>query len=368
MLARYHRTMPATTGISIRNLATCAALFAFAMPCAEAADHPESAGHAVTLAVDFCGVIAGAPADTVDGVIGLTARKIPGLNVTEPLALDQVSESEGVRAAFKQGLMVADTDKLRIAAFSAAPTVNSRPFAVLNQKTTACLVIETTDRKDTGEALNTRLTGDGSAWSRDRDLAAGIPKWSRAAPFGDRAFVAVSSIEGLTRVLVGVEERPPATPEQVADHFRSAIEPCIAGIIGRKPADAPAFAGAYAEIAREKHPDHPEVDVVRLRATMPGPISILEVRSMNGESLCEFFTSDAQQAGDTMLAAVIGLISGLPQAKQVNVKAKGEVPAHQAWRVRRPGSSRTAELRAERDDKDQHIVIVTIRRHGWFLY
>jgi hypothetical protein len=338
------------------------------MPRADAADDPQSAGRTVTLAVDFCGAIAGAPADMVDGVIGLTARKIAGLNVTEPLALDQVSESEGVRAAFKQGLMVAETDKLRIAAFSAAPTVNSRPFAVLNPKTTACLVIETPDEKGTGEQLNSILTAEGSAWSRDADLAAGIPKWSRSAPFGDRAFVAISSVEGLTRVLVGVEQRPLATAEQVAYHLRSAIDPCIAGIIDRKPPDVPEFAGAYAEIGREKHPDHPEIDVVRLRATMPGPISILEVRALNGESLCEFFTSDAQQTGDAMLAAVVGLISGLPQAKQVKVKAKGDVPAHTAWRVRRPGSARTAELIAERDAKDEHIVIVTIRRHGWFLF
>lgn len=356
--------MSAFARIPLRPFVACAALLALGAPAAFA-DVPESAVRTVSLAVDFCGAVAGGTPEEV----AVAAARVPGLKISEPMSLEAISDLEDLRAAFRNGLTAKEDDKLQVAAFSeAAPTIRSRPFAVINPKTTACLIAQTTEDKATVEALNAKLAAEGSAWSREGDLADGIPKWSRPATFGDRAFLAISSVEGLTRVLTGIEERPLATPEQVANHVRTATDTCITGIIDRKPADAPAFAGAYAEISREKHPKHPDIDVVRYRSTMPGPISVLEVRSMNGESLCVLFTSDAQQPGDAMLADVTGLISGIPLAKPVKIKAKGDVPAHQAWRVRRPGNTRTAELSVERDDGDEHIVIVTISRHGWFLF
>jgi hypothetical protein len=217
-------------------------------------------------------------------------------------------------------------------------------------------------------ALATRLAAEGSPWSKDVDLGEGIPKWTRPAPWGDRAFLAVSIIEGLTRVLIGIEQRPLATREQVANHVRTAVDACVTGILDRAPAGTTSLGGAFAEIAHEKHPEHPEVDVLRLRSTQPGPISVLEVRSLDGESLCELFTSDALVPGDAMLATVNSLLAELPNARAAKVKAKGDVPAHTAWRLRRAGNTRSAQISAARDDGDEHIVIVRVARHGWFLF
>jgi hypothetical protein len=324
----------------------------------------EGAPRTLALAVDYCGRLVG----EATGDMSATAVKIPGLHVTDPMPIEQLSEEMELRAAFKRALMLEGDQKLQVAAFSLAPSVNSRPFALLNTHRNICVVVDPSDTKGMDTALGASLAAEGSPWSKDADLAEGIPKWTRPAPWGDRAFLAVSIVEGLTRVLIGIEQRPLATREQVANHVRTAVDACVTGILERVPAGTSSVSSAYAEVARLNYPEHPNIDVLRLRSTTPGPISVLEVRSLEGESLCELFTSDALVPADAMLSTVNSLLAELPKAKAVRVKAKGDVPAHDAWRIRRAGNTRSAEISAERDTEDEHMVIVTIKRHGWFLF
>jgi hypothetical protein len=324
---------------------------------ARADDLPANAAQAVSLVVDFCGAIVGAELENYDAA----AARVPGLNLSAPKPLDGLAEDAAIRERLGKMLLIETNEPAQFAGFAPAPSYQSNPFTVFQPDGGVCVTILAPGSPAAEAAMFARLAAPGSPWVRDESES--LVTWNRPAPFGENVFLMSSNHPDHTLVIVALETRPVATAPQIAAQIQGAIEPCIAGIVAGKPAEAPQFNGVFMEKARKKHPENADVDVLDLRSAIAGPRTWLQVRSFRDQSFCELMIGDPKQPIAAVLDAVNTTVATMPGAKVVEIRAKGEEPAHPAYRFKRGGTKVDVSISLE----DQDIIIVTVgRANGWW--
>jgi hypothetical protein len=342
----------------------CAALGIFVLAGRVHAAEPKLdllARQGSALALDFCGTFIGErPEVTIAG----TARKVPGLSVSEPLSLDEFESEAEIRDILVRLLELDAGDALRVAGFSARPSLREAPFAAVTADGDLCYIVVPSGNPAIGAALDARLNASGSAW-RAETPERGASMWHRSAPYNEQVLFTYAAHSAMTAIVVALVAREASTPEDLAAQLRGAIAPCIEGLISGKPADTADFNGTFDLYKRAPHEKYPQVQVLDLRA-MVGPRAWLQVRSSGTEFLCELLTSDQKLPFEKVMEVVNGVISGWPGAKAVEVKASDDRPAHTAWRVTRKGSRRKADISVSVDREDIAVVRVERADSGWW--
>jgi len=330
---------------------------ALATGTARADEPPANSAHAVSLAVDFCGAIVGAELENY----GPVAARVSGLALSEAKPMDGLASDADTRAQLQKMLMIGPEDPAQFAAFVPAPSYVANPFAAFKPDGTVCVTLLAPGSAGAEAAIFAKLGAPGSPWVRDEKEE--LVTWNRPAPFGENVFLMASNHPDHTLVIVALETRPVAKADEIAAQIKGAIEPCMAGIAAGKPAEPPQFNGIFMEKARRKHPEHPDVDILDLRSATAGPRSWLQVRSLSGQSFCELMTGDPQQPIAAVIDVVTTTVATLPGAKVVEIRAKGEKPAHQAYRFKRGGAKVDVSISVENQD----IIIVTVgRADSWW--
>jgi hypothetical protein len=340
---------PLRTHYPVVALALAALLTCREAPAAELTE-PEM--RAVALLVDFCGSFVGQEPPSVDAA----AARVPGLNVGQPMKIDQISDDEQVRRSFREFLDVEDGSQLRFAGFSATPSRNERPYAAFKTDGENCMVVLTPGSRAVDEAIEQRFAGSEGRWVRGQKKPEDgqLHTWRRDADFGEKVFVTGHSDAGSNVMLVSIEQRPRPSPVEVRTITHAAISPCVAGILADKPPGAAEFASYFHEMHRRKDG---EIDILTLRSVIAGPRAFLEVIAVPPVSKCQLFLKHPEVPVESMREQVLAAVKSLPGIKDVMQPARGDKAARQAWRWTRPGQRQPVDFRIVVNDEYDFVVL-----------
>jgi hypothetical protein len=336
----------------LRSPILLAALAALIAIPGVAAPPAERAAQASSLIARFC-----APLVSEDTTGAEEVRaELPGLVISAPIAVRDHADA-GKREALSQFLGIGAEDVVQYAAYADAPGERTNPHAVFDPDESACLVVTVPEAPKLDTAVDAHLLSEGSPWKRESSAASDPVTWRRATRLGESVFIMLSSLHGSSIALTTLEQRPVATAEQIASTTRAALEPCITGVLDRRAPNVTAFASHFTEVDRQLKDD---LTFVSLRSHVAGPRSYLQLNYTNLAVFCRFMTADVRQPVEDVRRAVMEVVAGFPEVREVQVPARRDEPAYTAWRIQRRGRRPVVELVVEVNEKD--IVVVTVER------
>jgi len=326
---------------SVANVCLLLALFAAA---ARGEELTPTDNQLVTLAVDFCGTLAGEqPNASVSA-----AQRVDGLRLSAAKPLRDWTPDEKSRSGIGAGLAIGLDDPLRFAGFSDDPAIYSTPGAMFAADESACSA-SGRPRADVYDAIGRRMNADTRWKLTEQTDNPRTATWNRTTATGAEVNFMLFNVELVTfnRVVV----KPPATSAAaIRPLVKSVADVCVNGVLNGTELDVAHFAPQFYSYRRSDKEGH----VAQLRTFAALPRAMLNSASFRHEYYCELsFGTDGSGPVEQLRAVMAEVIGGFNGASTTSDRE---------WRIKQRGKSHKVQASIEVDPRG--LILLVIKTQG----
>lgn len=298
----------------------------------------------VSLAVDFCGTLAGEEPDASIAAAG----RVPGLKLSAAKPLKHWTADAKTRSGIGAGLAIGLDDPLRFAAFNDDPAIYSTPGAMFAADESACSA-SGRPQADVFDAIGRRMNADTRWKLSEQTDDPRTAAWNRTTGTGAEVNFMLFNVELATfnRVVV----KPPATTAAaIRPLVKSVANVCVNGVLNGTDMDVAHFAPQFYSYRRSDEEGH----VAQLRTFAALPRAMLNTASLRREYYCELsFGTDGSGAAEQLRAVMSEVIGGFNGASPVSDRE---------WRIKQRGKSHKVQASIEVDPRG--LILLVIKTQG----
>jgi hypothetical protein len=325
----------------VANVCLLLALFAAA---ARGEELTPADNQLVSLAVDFCGALAGEQPNASVAA----AQRVAGLRLSAARPLRDWTADEKSRSGIGAGLAIGLDDPLRFAGFSDDPAIYSTPGAMFAADESACSA-SGRPRADVYDAIGRRMNADARWKLTEQTDNPRTATWNRTTATGAEVNFMLFNVESVTfnRVVV----KPPATTAAaIRPLVKSVADVCVNGVLNGTELDVAQFAPHFYSYRRGDKEGH----AAQLRTFGALPRAMLNTASFRHEYYCELsFGTEGSGPVEQLRAVMAEVIGGF----------KGASPtSDREWRIRQRGKSHQVQASIEVDPRG--LILLVIKTQG----